>query len=55
MSRLNDPVWQAFEQDPPAGTKPLNAEQIEKRQRGLSQMRAGLFVNVDEEIKKLQP
>ena len=52
MDRLTDPVWQAFEQEPPPGTRPLTEEQIIKRKRGLHEMRSGLFVNVEELVPR---
>jgi len=44
--RSHDPVWQAFEREPPPH-RPLNAEQLHKRIRGLADMRAGRLVDVD--------
>jgi hypothetical protein len=53
MDRLNDPVWQAFEQEPTPGRPPMTEAQLASRQRGLEDMRKGLFVNVEEEVAKL--
>lgn len=55
MSRLNDPVWQAFEREPSSSDPPLTEDEKLKTQRGLEQMRKGMFVNVDLEIAKLSP
>jgi len=44
--RVIDPVWQAFEQDPGAKRAPTPT-QLQRRQRGLREMRQGLFVQVE--------
>jgi hypothetical protein len=43
-SRQTDQVWQAFEQEP-ATKKTPTPLQLERRERGLREMRQGLFVN----------
>lgn len=45
VSRLHDPVWQAFEKEPEQKVTSTE-EQLKRRQRGLREMRQGLFVTV---------
>ena len=52
MKRLHDPVWQAFEQDPPPDAPAMTEEQARLRKRGLEQMRKGMFVDVQTRIKR---
>jgi hypothetical protein len=52
MDRLNDPVWQAFEREPPPDARPLTEEQFRKRERGLREMRQGLFVKIEQLVKE---
>ena len=46
-SRVNDPVWQAFEQPTKAPRRP-SPLQLELRARGLHEMRRGLFAIIAE-------